>query len=430
LYNWNGSVFPLWDYLLISMFMLLIYIFLLLVLIVPVRRHMSNRDDMSNRDLLTEVLNARDDRGFTALICAIKQCRYDLASALIAAGADVKARGSDGTTALIACVNFDIRIAERRIEIGRDVEAQTRRVNDEIKMIASQLLERGANKYTRASDGSTLLMHACTRGHAGLVEVLLVRSELEDGILLRRWVDWVHAVDDFGDTALHMAVANGNVDCIKVLIGAGFDVNCKDSYGLTALHTCTGVEMTRLLLELGADPRRVDCSGKTVLMTPGSVARLRLLLETAPDLVGVKDDSGQGIVAYLSSFNEGYEALRELFRFCEVHGVDVGTNNKDDDGETALYTAMWRLNLPTVKLLLEKGVDVMSHNNRGVTVLMHPFLVEERFREMFAYQPLHECLKAVIDAAVLRSSGGVVGAAADAEAQEETVAKRGRVGNK
>jgi ankyrin repeat protein len=206
-------------------------------------------------------------------------------------------------------------------------------------------------------------------------------------------------------------------------------INKQGFLGCTALIASRNAEMAQLLLEQGADPRIVDNDGRTALMMPvGSAARARLLLNAAPDLIHRRDSTGQGTVAYLSCFVHGCEALEELFRYCEEHDIDIGKNSKDNGGDTALHQAMYWENTQAVKLLLEKGVEILDQNNEGKTVLMNPLKKEQCYSSGRYYQDdikVNECLRLVLDAVLQHGDAGAAGM--DAGVHDEPVAKRRRV---
>ena len=71
--------------------------------------------------------------------------------------------------------------------------------------------------------------------------------------------------DESGQTALHFAADRGSIDCLRLLIETGANVNAVDCDGIgvlqTALSAGLDVASIRLLLEAGADPDATDEDG-------------------------------------------------------------------------------------------------------------------------------------------------------------------------
>jgi ankyrin repeat protein len=117
---------------------------------------------------------------------------------------------------------------------------------------------------------------------------------------------------------------------------------------------------------------------------------------------------------HMSYHNDRYDALEELFRYCEEHGIDAEVNGKDNNGDTALRMAMYKGNLRTVKLLLEKGARVLDYgDDDNITMLMMPFSDTTRHMGLRpaksgAKQDANAsaCLTAVLDAVLLRGRVG------------------------
>ena len=71
-----------------------------------------------------------------------------------------------------------------------------------------------------------------------------------------------------GDTALHHATRNGDLEIVKQLVSSGADVNAMADHGHFPLYCAAGhghVETTRYLVENGADLQARLSDGKTVI---------------------------------------------------------------------------------------------------------------------------------------------------------------------
>ena len=87
--------------------------------------------------------------------------------------------------------------------------------------------------------------------------------------------------DESGQTALHFSADKGCIDCMRLLLNAGANVNATDQDGISVLQTAVvaGIDVegvVRMLLEGGADPDAKDDDGDS----PRSTA----LEEDRPDL--------------------------------------------------------------------------------------------------------------------------------------------------
>jgi ankyrin repeat protein len=275
-------------------------------------------------------LHAFDDRMQTALHMAVQGGHVGCVQALVDAGFDVDDDDKYGHPALI---------------YADDVE------------IVRILLDAGAEDCFQ-----TLSSHAC-KDPARIDVLRLLLQRFPDSHLRSR-------------SLLFFAVKAGNPEAVRLLLATqppGY-VNRKDSYDRTALFDCNTAGVMRLLLEMGAEPRRVNIFGQSPLMHARNTTCVRLLLEAAPDMVNKRDSRGWNAVMHLSCSDRHYEALEELFRYCEEHGVDADVNNKANNRATALHMAMERCNLHVVRLLLENGADALPSGDGGVTALMKPFL--------------------------------------------------------
>lgn len=146
---------------------------------------------------------------------------------------------------------------------------------------------------------------------------------------------------DFGQTALHAAVAAGSYDCVDVLLDAaapsGADstiANLPDPRGETPLHTAAMLghgAIAELLISHGGKLGTPDAEGKTAIHL-SSIAGHRACLAAMLD-----------------------------------QGGDEVIEGRDTGGNTALHLAAEYGHFQVVKLLLETAADTSKRNNRGHT---------------------------------------------------------------
>ncbi|OAD56028.1 Tonsoku-like protein [Eufriesea mexicana] len=91
-----------------------------------------------------------------------------------------------------------------------------------------------------------------------------------------------------GETQLHVACINGNVESVQKLLDSGHSTNVRDHFGWTPLHEAANhghMQIAKLLLKYGADvndPGSLMCQGVTPLhdaASCGNISMVRLLIE-------------------------------------------------------------------------------------------------------------------------------------------------------
>lgn len=170
-------------------------------------RAAAGNDVAAIRTLLSQGadIEARDDRGRTALLVATHANRIDAAAALIEAGADVNAKDDINDSAyLYAGARGLIEILKLTLTHGADLKS--------------------TNRY-----GGTALIPAAERGHVEAVELLIAAG-----------VDVDH-VNNLGWTALLEAIilADGgprHVEIVRQLLKAGANPRLADGDGVTPLQ--------------------------------------------------------------------------------------------------------------------------------------------------------------------------------------------------
>ncbi len=208
---------------------------------------------------------------------------------------------------------------------------------------------------------TTLLSSGAYRGHAGIVELLLRRPEID-----------VNLAQQGGATALHMAAQQGHVEVVRLLLGArGINVNLATLEGATPLYIaaeCGWVDVAKMLLgrpDINVNP--VTVPNKT---TPLSVAAqkgqeeiVKLLLATRG--VGLDMQKDDGATALFMAAQIGFTGIvKQLVR----RGADI--NLARDDGMTPLCVAALVGNIEIVKTLLQvPGIQVNLATDNGTIPL-------------------------------------------------------------
>jgi serine/threonine-protein phosphatase 6 regulatory ankyrin repeat subunit B len=137
--------------------------------------------------VLKEDLNVKSDSGSTPILVAAGNGCGDVVKALIAAGANVNAKASDGGTALIAASSDHPDLVSILIAAGANINAQddhgvsaleTAAMNGQ-PLAAQALLAAGADPNARDQVGTTPLYWATTtsrfgtpKGHAEVAALL------------------------------------------------------------------------------------------------------------------------------------------------------------------------------------------------------------------------------------------------------------------
>jgi ankyrin repeat protein len=174
-------------------------------------------------------------KGDTALLLATNayEVRPAIVLALLARGADVRAKDHIGDTALLALGELRLLRGSRSLFCSPA----------ESPPVVKTLLDKGVDINARNVNGETALMIAVQNGWTKTV-----------GLLLDKRADVnVVAPGCVPGTALTLAIQNGYTDIAKQLIASKADVNLPDSSGSSPLTYAKGCRpIVRLLKQAGA----------------------------------------------------------------------------------------------------------------------------------------------------------------------------------
>jgi ankyrin repeat protein len=245
-------------------------------------------------------VNARNERGGTALILAATVGNIDNVQALIAAGADVDAKNIEGDTALISAAWNPV--------VGGDESGECVRA----------LIAAGADVNARNSQGETALTRAARAGRVNSVEALIAAGSD------------VNAMTNKGNRPLTAAIFGRSVECVKILIAAGANVNSKDDDGFTPLMAASDEAIMEALIAVGADVNAETKKGETVLMKAknnpilADILRAAGALDSAGSLAAISPPQGHAekqreanaeSMDELAYFPKGIPTRRELIAF-------------------------------------------------------------------------------------------------------------------
>ena len=336
--------------------------------------------------------NAAIGEGETALMTAARTGSVDAVKLLLAHGADVNATLLRGQTALMwAAAEDHPAVIRALIEAGADVSART---DAEVPQAfrrtpiggftaflfavraghieaARALIEGGADISDQLADGMGAVVLATTNAHYE-VALFLVDQSLDP--------DQGLDPDEAGYTALHALtwvrrppygnsapgpVTTGNVDgvtFVREMVERGADVNARMTgeprtrfrksfnwIGATPLIMAAKVAdtpMVRVLLELGADPTITTDENTTLLMVTAGVG-----------IASPGEDGG--------TEEEALECTQLVL------GLGGDINALDDNGETALHGAAYRLAPSVVQLLINNGAETFTVQNQAGWTPLH-----------------------------------------------------------
>lgn len=238
------------------------------------------------------------------------------------------------------------------------------------------LIEAGADVNDRELDRPFVMSVAIRNGKIDIVKVLIASG---------------CSVDDSADRVLHDAAATNRVDLMEVLWVSfeNIDVNLVDSEGRTPLHVAAvrgHVESLRFLISIGGNPDVCDCNGWTPLhfaAAEGHIEAVEFLLNCCfyVKYAVTKDGKSAFTLAVDGGHSHLYSSLYlgdvmhraarvddiNRLKTCIAEGAEV--NGRDQNGWTPLHRAAFKGRIECVKLLINNGAQVDLVDESGYTPL-------------------------------------------------------------
>ena len=309
-------------------------------------------------------VNGREaSRGQTALMWAVAQGHPDVVRILLQHGADVGARTESRSLLVSVGGRGDERA--RELPLGGFTPLLFAARHGQVES-AGHLLDAGADVNETGPDGASVLVTASFSGHGELAAFLLERGAEPNAA-------------GAGYAALHTAVLRADAALVRTLIAHGADPDARLTGGSRVPRATNWWILPASLA--GATPfllaaKYADVEIMRVLAEHGADPFLPLRDGTTPLMMAAGADWSNGEIDrhYRRVPPEVAEALHaderpnlEATRFALSLGADVNASN--EDGDTALHSAVFKAWPGVVDLLVEHGGDMQAMNGRERTPL-------------------------------------------------------------
>jgi ankyrin repeat protein len=369
--------------------------------------------------LLSLPLLASDKRG--GLIEAVQRHDIETVRNLIQGGVDVNVAEADGTTALhyaahlddAAIVDLLLRAGAQPMAVnqyGANALSEAAAAGD--ASLAEKLLAAGASAASASPEGETVLMTAARTGNAGFIRLLLERGARADtheswkGQTALMWAaagnhaeaakiliehdasvnarsalvtpevkrpangNLVSEQPKGGLTPLLFAAREGALESVRVLIGAGADLNLAEPDGITPLIIAIingHYDVAGALLEGGANVNIADKWGRTPLYAAVDMNTLE------PSTTRPKpphEDRLTALDIVRATLKRGASVNVRLVAAAPGRGIPDGPDPLLREGTTPFIRAAKTGDVTTMRLLLNHGADPGLTTNQSVNALM------------------------------------------------------------
>ena len=300
-------------------------------------------------------VNVKNEYGSTPMSEAAVLGRADLIEALLKAGADVESPNADGQTALM-------------------VVARAGRVD-----AARLLLKYGAKVNTVEQwRGQTALMWAVAQKQPAMVaELVKAGADVNARSTVNNWDRQVTAEPRAiyrpagGLTPLLYATREGCVECARLLVEAGADLNLADPENISPLLMAVingQWDTAQYLIKKGANPNKWDFWGRAPLYA--AVDLNTIPRGGRPDWPSLDETTPLQVIEMLLDAGANPNAQLKLAPPFRNIGNDRGLDGMLTTGATPLLRAAKALDAPAIAALLAKGADISLANSRGMTPIM------------------------------------------------------------
>ncbi|KAJ9602538.1 hypothetical protein H2200_013081 [Cladophialophora chaetospira] len=238
--------------------------------------------------------------------------------------------------------------------------------------IIELLIKGGADINARDYFGNNALLSAASSGQDKVIELLLNRQYNADIEVQRTSTD-----DRKGFTPLMLAVHDGRLSSIKVLLAKGAKRDVVNEAGDTLLHIAASMGRLRTTEFLLANGSQIiamnEQTGETALHSAVRKASLRVaifLIKKGRLLLEAENNQKQTPLALAVKLKKPRMVEKLLEKGAKTDGVDA-------DERTPLHNAIIAKDSETIRLLVERGAKIESLDKDGRTPLYHAVRTED-----------------------------------------------------
>jgi ankyrin repeat protein len=368
-------------------------------------------------------VNIAEADGTTALAWAVRQDDLNLTDRLLQAGADVKAANRYGVTALyLACVNGDSVMVEKLLKAGADANSLWSEGETPLMTVARTgnveaarvLLAHGAQVNAKESEhGQTPLMWATAQEHPAMMRELIAHgADVNARSAVQHWERQTTAeprekwLPPGGFAALHFAARQGCVECERVLVDAGADVNVVDPDGNSGMLIAIingHYDAAAYLVDKGTDPNLADKTGRAALYAAVDFNTMPASNRPSPNVTD-NEVSSLELIQKLLATGANPNAQLKTQQPYRVK-LDRGDDTMLTTGTTPFLRAAKAGDVAAMRALLHKGADAKLATRNGINPLMaaaglgtkEEDTTGRRKTETQAIEAIDVCLKAGVD---------------------------------
>ncbi|XP_052810784.1 transient receptor potential cation channel subfamily A member 1 homolog isoform X1 [Mya arenaria] len=285
------------------------------------------------------LVHVKDVQEMTALHTAVCQSNHDIVRQLLAAGADVRSRDNEMSTALHEAATLgDTKIGKLIFESCQTPEAKSELLDD------------------RDEDGNTSLMLAVQSGKYNFVSFMIKRGapiNVQNKMLV---------------TPLHLAAIKGDLRIVELLVERGAQVGVLTHDQQTPLHKAclyNNCECIKFLLDSGSNIEARDMDNFSPLLLAavyGHANAVKMLIERGADVT--VEDKNDKTVVFLAAEENKLDVLQVL---TANRGTRDLIDHRDEENNSPLHIAARHGHINIVKCLMENGAMISLKNDMEQT---------------------------------------------------------------